>query len=147
MCICTCHGAPLEVRGHLGRASSLLLSCGSQGSNPGCQAWQHVSLPSCQPYFDFYFERQTKWTRLGLNSFWNTYHHDIWDSPASAFPGAGCTDLSFCKTESVYPLHTTRHYPFSWSLAVTVSMILSVPVIPTAGPHFYIFIPLIFHLV
>ena len=94
----------------------------------------------------FYFERLTQWPRLCLNSF-NPYHHGIWDPSASASPAAGCTDLSFCKTESVYPLHTTRHYPFSWSLAVTVSMILSVPVIPTTGPHFYILITLIFHLV
>lgn len=33
------------------------------------------------------------------------------------------------------------------ALAVTVSMIMSVPVVPTAGQHFHILIPLIFHLV
>ena len=43
-----CVGVHNKVRGHLGGLDSVLQRCGSQGLNPGYQAWWQVSL-SAEP--------------------------------------------------------------------------------------------------
>lgn len=52
MCVYILFGGLVEVRGQSEEVNFLLLSCGSWGSNSGCQAWQQEWLPAepfCQP--------------------------------------------------------------------------------------------------
>ena len=51
MCVCTCHKVHSDVKEKLCDLSSLLPSCGSQGSNSGHQAWQQAPVPLLPSYW------------------------------------------------------------------------------------------------
>lgn len=65
ICVHTCHGAYIEVRGQPAETDSLLLPCEFQGLNSEHQTWQQTPLsvkPTHQPgYLCFVFE----WTPAG----------------------------------------------------------------------------------
>lgn len=95
-----CHRTYVEVRGQLVGLDDLLPSCGTQGSNLGCQSWQQAPLPSetsCWPWKHFkhltsdgwiimerlYF---TSWKMTQKKSSLNKSDLRRWHSPGQAAP-------------------------------------------------------------
>lgn len=126
VCTCMYHSIAGEIRGKLTRLSSLLTPCRPWGSNPGCQVWWKVSLPSIAPPSDFFHKRRNQFVRnTGAISVWYRWYPQMnrWGnltflSPHFTFSLPPRQRLFSCKKRSCH-FSTTQINPELITLSQT----------------------------